>query len=70
MPIVTITIRQGQSIDFKNAVFDATHQALVKSGVHQSDTFHRVVELSEDNFRFHPTFPDVKTQRTNDFVLI
>ncbi|GHA69085.1 hypothetical protein GCM10009007_07380 [Formosimonas limnophila] len=70
MPIVTLTVLQGRSIDFKNAVFNATHQALVKSGVHQNDTFHRVIELSEDDFRFHPTFPDVKTQRTKEFVLI
>ncbi|HEU4623092.1 MAG TPA: tautomerase family protein, partial [Burkholderiaceae bacterium] len=32
--------------------------------------FQRVLELSEDDFRFDPQYPDVANARTNDFVLI
>lgn len=44
--------------------------ALVQSGANRNDRFHRVIELDEQNFRYDPTFPDVRTKRTNDLVLV
>jgi len=70
MPIVTLTLRKPKSPDFKTKVLDAAHAALVQSGVNQNDRFHRVIELDEQDFRYDPAFPDVKTKRTDDFVLI
>jgi phenylpyruvate tautomerase PptA (4-oxalocrotonate tautomerase family) len=70
MPLVTLTIRSGKSVDFKTAVLGAVHQALVASGVPATDRFQRVLELGPDDFRFDPEYPDVKTARTEDFVLI
>jgi phenylpyruvate tautomerase PptA (4-oxalocrotonate tautomerase family) len=70
VPIVTLTLRKPKSADFKTKVLDALHAALVRSGVNQNDRFHRVLELESEDFRYDPSFPDVKTKRTEDFVLI
>jgi|SRR5215471_19214041 len=70
MPIVTVTTRKPKSPEFKAQLLDAIQGALVDIGAHPDDLFHRILELSEQDFRFHPTFPDVKTSRTQDFVLI
>ena len=70
MPIVTLTVRKPKSREFKASVLDAAHAALVGIGAHENDRFHRVLELDEADFEFDATFPDVRTQRTADFVLI
>jgi phenylpyruvate tautomerase PptA (4-oxalocrotonate tautomerase family) len=70
MPIVTITVRKPKSAEFKTTVLAAVHEALVSVGVSPNDRFHRVLELEEKDFQFDPTFPDVQTHRTNDFVLV
>jgi hypothetical protein len=70
MPLVTVTLRKGKSTDFKSAVLGAVHRALVASGVPEADRFQRVLELSPDDFRFDPTYPDASVPRTDDFVLI
>lgn len=70
MPIVTVTVRKPKSAEFKTQVLSAVHEALVGIGVSPQDRFHRVLELDEGDFRFDPTFPDVRTRRTGDFVLI
>ncbi|TFW00436.1 tautomerase family protein [Oxalobacteraceae bacterium OM1] len=70
MPLITLTVRAGKSREFKSAVLDGVHRALVASGVPETDRFHRVLELSEDDFRFDGSYPDVQGARTEDFVLI
>jgi phenylpyruvate tautomerase PptA (4-oxalocrotonate tautomerase family) len=70
MPLVTLTIRPGKDASFKTAVLAAVHDALVNSGVPPADRFHRVLELSADDFRFDPNYPDLSSPRTDDFVLI
>jgi phenylpyruvate tautomerase PptA (4-oxalocrotonate tautomerase family) len=70
MPIVTMTVRKPCPPSFKASVLDAVHAALVGLGVHPQDRFHRVLELDEDSFRFDPTYPDLASARTNDFVLL
>ncbi len=70
MPLVTLTIRKPKPATLKSAVLDAVHAALVSSGVPAADKFQRVIELEADDFRFDPTYPDVKTERNDDFVLI
>ena len=70
MPFVTVTMRKPKPIAFKDSVLQAVHQALVASGVPETDRFHRVLELAEEDFRFDPQYPDVRTRRTDDFVLI
>ena len=70
MPIVTITVRRPKSVEFKTKILESIHTALVSAGVSERDRFHRVIELDEDDFRYDLTFPDVRTTRTSDFVLI
>ena len=70
MPLVTLTVRKGKSGDFKSAVLRAVHGALIASGVPEKDRFQRVLELSPDDFRFDPEYPDLAVHRTDDFVLI
>ena len=70
MPLITVTVRKPKSREFKAGVLDAVHAALVSSGVPQADKFQRVIELDAEDFRFDPTYPDLKSERTADFVLI
>lgn len=70
MPLVTLTIRRPKSSAFKTTVLDAVHAALISSGVPVADKFQRVIELEAEDFRFDPSYPDLKTERNNDFVLI
>ena len=70
MPLVTLTVRRPKSPEFKSAVLDAVHRALVASGVPLPDLFHRVLELDAEDFRFDPTYPDLARPRSADFVLV
>jgi phenylpyruvate tautomerase PptA (4-oxalocrotonate tautomerase family) len=70
MPIVTLTVRRPKPKEFKSAVLDAVHAALVSSGVPETDLFQRVVELEKDDFRFHSSYPDLQGFRTDDFALV
>lgn len=70
MPLVTLTVREGKSKEFKSAVLAAVHGALVASGVPEKDRFQRVLELGAEDFRFDPEYPDLSMRRTEDFVLI
>jgi len=70
MPLVTLTVRKPKSSPFKATVLDAVHAALVSAGVPATDKFQRVIELEADDFRFDSNYPDLKTPRNDDFVLI
>jgi phenylpyruvate tautomerase PptA (4-oxalocrotonate tautomerase family) len=70
MPLVTLTVRRSKDAAFKSAVLDAVHKALVASGVPEADRFHRVLELSADDFRYDAGYPDLAKPRSEDFVLI
>jgi phenylpyruvate tautomerase PptA (4-oxalocrotonate tautomerase family) len=70
MPLVTLTIRKPKSSAFKTVVLDAVHASLLSSGVPATDKFQRVIELEADDFRFDTSYPDLKSSRDNDFVLI
>ena len=70
MPLVTLTVRKPKSSAVKSTILDSVHSALVSSGVPATDRFQRVIELEAEDFRFDPTYPDVKTQRNENFALI
>jgi len=70
MPLVTLTVQRPKSAEFKSSVFQAVHTALVAIGVPADDRFQRVLELSPEDFRFDPAYPDVRGARNADFVLI
>ena len=70
MPLVTLTVRKPKSSTFKAMVLDTVHASLVSSGVPATDTFQRVIELDAEDFRFDTSYPDLKSKRDDDFVLI
>jgi phenylpyruvate tautomerase PptA (4-oxalocrotonate tautomerase family) len=70
MPLVTVSMVKPKSVEFKTGVLDAISAALVASGVSPQDRFQRIIELSPEDFRFDPTFPDLARPRTNNFILI
>ncbi|HVY07841.1 MAG TPA: tautomerase family protein [Burkholderiales bacterium] len=70
MPFITLTVRKPKTSAFKTTVLDAVHAAIVSAGVPPTDRFQRVIELDADDFRFDATYPDLKTPRNDDFVLI
>jgi hypothetical protein len=70
VPLVTVTLRKPKSREFKERVLGAVHAALVGAGVNPGDRFHRVLELAEEDFQYDPSFPDVRTRRSGDFVLV
>jgi len=70
MPLVTVTVRKPKSAEFKSAVLDATHAALVSAGVPAADRFQRVIELDAVDFRYDGAYPDLQRERDHDFVLI
>jgi phenylpyruvate tautomerase PptA (4-oxalocrotonate tautomerase family) len=70
MPLVTLTVLKPKSAAFKANVLDAVHAALVSSGIPASDKFQRVIELDAEDFRFDPSYPDLRSERNDNFVLI
>jgi hypothetical protein len=70
MPLVTLTVRKPKSSAFKTTILNAVHAALVSSGVPAADKFQRVFELEAADFRFDPSYPDVKTERNEEFALV
>jgi phenylpyruvate tautomerase PptA (4-oxalocrotonate tautomerase family) len=68
VPVVTITVRKTASRALRAKVLDSIQAALVNAGADPRDRFHRVLELDEADFQYDPSFPDVKTARTGDFV--
>src|SRR5271169_5206677 len=70
MPLVTLTVRKPKSSAFKTTMLNAVHAALISSGVPTTDRFQRVIELEAEDFRFDSTYPDVKTERNEEFALI
>jgi phenylpyruvate tautomerase PptA (4-oxalocrotonate tautomerase family) len=51
MPLVNIEIRKGKSKEYKKAILEGVHLALVDSmGIPEHDRFQRIYELDEDNF--------------------
>jgi phenylpyruvate tautomerase PptA (4-oxalocrotonate tautomerase family) len=70
MPLITLTVRKPKTSAFKTKVLDAVHTCLVASGVPAADQFQRVLELDADDFRFDARYPDLQSDRDQDFVLI
>ncbi len=70
MPLITLTVRKPKSAEFKTTVLNAVHAALVAVGVPETDKFQRVLELAEEDFRFDTGYPDLKSPRNGEFVLI
>ncbi|MCE5214902.1 MAG: tautomerase family protein [Methanobacterium sp.] len=59
MPLVRIEICQGKSAEYKKAILDGVHQALVSSlGIPDTDRFQRLYELPLSNYELPPDRSD------------
>ncbi len=70
MPLVTLTARKPKSSEFKATALDLVHAALMSSGIPAADRFQRFIELDPQDFRFDLNYPDLRSPRNEDFVLI
>jgi phenylpyruvate tautomerase PptA (4-oxalocrotonate tautomerase family) len=62
MPLVKITIRTGQSGDYKKSLLDGVHRALVQAfRIPEHDRFQTLIELDHEHFEFPPTKTDHMT---------
>ncbi|MEN6328834.1 MAG: tautomerase family protein [Methanobacteriaceae archaeon] len=62
MPLVKIEIREGKSREYKKAILDGVHHALVEAlKIPDSDRFQRIYELSRDKFEVPPDRTDQAT---------
>ncbi len=62
MPLVKIEIRKGYSSEYKKAILDGVHQALVKSfKIPDNDRFQRIYELDKGDFECPPDRSDAMT---------
>ncbi|KAF5088962.1 tautomerase family protein [Methanobacterium aggregans] len=60
MPLVKVEIIKGKSEEYKKAVLDGVHEALVESiKIPDHDRFQRLYELDNTNFEF----PETKTDK-------
>ena len=56
MPLVKIEILKGKTQDYKKAILDGIHSALVEAfKIPNNDRIQRLYELEKDNFEISPT---------------
>ncbi|MEP7061694.1 MAG: tautomerase family protein [Betaproteobacteria bacterium] len=70
MPLVTISVVGQRDRQYKRALLDGVHAALVAAGVPPADRFQRVLELPRDNVVADARYPDLAIDRSDDFVLV
>ncbi|MDD1763192.1 MAG: tautomerase family protein [Methanobacteriaceae archaeon] len=62
MPLVKIEILKGKSIEYKKAILNGVHQALVEAlMIPEHDRFQRIYELGKDDFEVPPDRTDRAT---------
>lgn len=62
MPLVKVEIRKGKSAEYKKAILDGVHKALVDAfKIPDSDRFQRICELSKEDFECPPDRTDAVT---------
>jgi phenylpyruvate tautomerase PptA (4-oxalocrotonate tautomerase family) len=69
MPLANIALLRGKSVEYRHAVSDAVHRALVEVvGIPEADKFHLITELDRENLIYDPSFLDIR--RTDELVII
>ena len=62
MPLVKFAIHEGKSKEYKKAILDGVHEALVEAlKIPDSDRFQRIYELAADDFKIPPDRTDQAT---------
>ncbi len=69
MPLATISLRRGKSLEYRRAISDGVHRALVEViGIPEKDRFHLIHELDGEAFIFDRDYLGI--DRTEDIVFI
>jgi 4-oxalocrotonate tautomerase len=69
MPLVRISLIEGRAAQYKRAVADAVHQALVRAlGIAPDDRFQVITEHSRDDLIFDANY--LRVQRSDAFVIV
>ncbi len=69
MPLVRISLREGKTAEYKRALADGVHRALVEAiDVPAQDRFQVVTEHAAGDLIYDPSYLGV--QRTDDIVLV
>jgi len=69
MPFVQIAMMEGKTADYRKAVGDIVHQAMVETiNCPPLDRFQVIREFSRDNYLFTPTYLDIP--HTEDLIVI
>ncbi len=69
MPLVRISLRQGKSAGYKQAIADGVYQAMLDTfDVPKEDRFVVISEHAADEFQFSRTYIDIA--RSDDLVII
>ena len=69
MPLVRISLREGKSEQYRKAVADGVHRAMVEgAAVPEQDRFQIITEHPPSGLIYDPTYLGI--QRTNDIVMV
>jgi phenylpyruvate tautomerase PptA (4-oxalocrotonate tautomerase family) len=69
MPLVRIALREGTSAEYRRAIADGVHQAMVDAiAIPAEDRFQLITEHSAENLIYDPKYLGI--QRTDRIVLI
>ncbi|MGH2593517.1 MAG: tautomerase family protein [Anaerolineae bacterium] len=69
MPLVRISLREGKSADYRRAIGDAVHRAMVETiNVPAADRFQVITEHSPDNLIYDPGYLNI--DRSDDVVFV
>jgi 4-oxalocrotonate tautomerase len=69
MPLVRISLREGKSEQYRTAVADGVHRAMVEgAAVPEQDRFQIITEHPASGLIYDPTYLGI--QRTNDIVMV
>ncbi len=69
MPLVRISLREGKSEQYKKALADGVHRAMVEgAGVPEQDRFQVITEHPAGGLIYDPTYLGI--QRTDDVVFV
>lgn len=64
MPLVKVEIRKGKGFEYKKAILDGIHNALVEVlKTPEDDRIQRLYELDRENF-------EISSNKTKDFILV
>ena len=69
MPLVRISLREGKTEQYRKAVADGVHRAMVEgAAVPEQDRFQIITEHPPSGLIYDPTYLGI--QRTNDIVMV